>query len=77
MSDAQRQVNSMRTAVRIGVSVVGGALIVLALVGLGYTWWALMTPMFAIFDPMPVGLTSVAALLSGAGLVATRVSRAR
>lgn len=62
----------MRTAVRIGVSVAGGAMIVLALVGLAYTWWGLMTPMFAILDPFPVGLTSVAALLSGVGLLALR-----
>ncbi len=62
----------MRSAARISVSVVGGALVVLALVGLGYTCWARMTPMFAIFHPLPVGLTSVAALLSGAGIAAMR-----
>ncbi len=62
----------MRDAVRIGVSVAGGALIVLALVGLAYTCWTLMTPMFAILAPVPVGSTSIAALLAGVGLIAMR-----
>ena len=62
----------MRTAVRVGITVVGGAMIVLALVGLAYTWWALMTPMFAIFDPVLSGSSSIVALLVGIGLLFLR-----
>ena len=47
-------------------------MVVLSLAGLAYTWWALVTPMFAIFDPIPVGTLSVAALVAGGGLLAFR-----
>jgi uncharacterized membrane protein YwaF len=65
----------MRTFVRVASSVAGGAFIVLAIIGLGYTAWALMTPMFAVLPAVPVGLSSAVALISGIALLA--VSRRR
>ena len=47
-------------------------MIVLAFVGLAYTWWAFMTPMFAILAPVPVGILSVLALFAGVGLLVLR-----
>ena len=62
----------MRTVARISTSIAGGAIVLLALVGLAYTCWAFMTPMFAIVPSVPVGFGSVVAFATGAGLLSLR-----